>query len=107
MQSIKKSSSRKDQVHAKSCLHHKTPEFSKTTALTRVWEPSKSILCDDVSNTARVGTHYLQWPTRLAMVEVRVPIGGVFLKDVTELKACQIYKAVLQTINNHSLTEPL
>jgi hypothetical protein len=48
----------------------------------------KKILIDNVSNIARARAHYLQLSTRSAVTQVRVPIRGVFLKDVMELEAC-------------------
>jgi hypothetical protein len=36
--------------------------------------------------------------------QVRVPIGGLFLKVVIELETCQIYKSVLQIINSVART---
>jgi hypothetical protein len=40
----------------------------------------------------------LRWPMRLDAALVRVLIGCVFVKFVTELKTCHIYEVVLWTI---------
>jgi hypothetical protein len=44
------------------------------------------VASDDASNTAWVGAHYPQWPTRPDAPRVRVLIGGVFVGVVTDLK---------------------
>jgi hypothetical protein len=53
---------------------------------------------DDSSNSSRAGANYLEWPTRLDAVRVRVPIRCVFVWIVTESETYHIYKTVLQTI---------
>jgi hypothetical protein len=60
-----------------------------------------------ISAWARV--QYLRRPTRPDTVLVRVIIGCVFIRVVTESKTCHIYEAVLQTIKaaTRNLSETL
>jgi hypothetical protein len=58
------------------------------------------MVTDDVSNTTQVRAHCLQRSTRSDAAQVRIPIGGIFLKVIKESKTCQIYKSFLYTINS-------
>jgi hypothetical protein len=63
------------------------------------------IQIDDVLSTAYVVDHYLQWPMRSVVTQVRVSIEGIHVSYcIIELKIYQVYKADLQAINSATQT---